>query len=72
MGKKQRGFNADAFTTVISRIRLFRDHFGWKTLTVMQTDEGMFSTVKSLWNSDSVHKVDPSEVWKTQKKDKCH
>jgi hypothetical protein len=29
--------------------------------------EGTFSTVQSLLSSDSVHKVDPSEVWKIPK-----
>ncbi len=31
------------------------------------TYEGTDSTDKSLYSSDSVHMVDPSEVWKTPK-----
>ncbi len=29
---------------------------------VIETNEGTFSTVQSLLSSDSVHKVDPSEI----------
>jgi hypothetical protein len=41
--------------------------FSVHTSREILSNEGTFSTVKSLLSSDSVHKVGPSEVWKTPK-----